>query len=322
MTRVLVVDDHHSWRRYVTSAVREEVDCEVVGEVGDGLDAVDEACRIAPDLILLDIGLPRLNGIEAARRILCAIPHTRILFLSEHNSSDIAAAGMQAGAYGYVLKSDAASELVPAIRNTIDGRRFIGARLAPFTREPRDAHDMRQGARWHEAEFVSDEMLLQARFSQFVEGSLNAGGAAIVISTRHRDGIYDTVKASGIDIDNAIAEGRYVCVDVDETQSAFVVGDTIDEARFWNTAMPLVVSAARAGRGAHPRVAACGELAPCLWKAGKLSAAVRLEQLWDMLARTYDVNVLCGYSAEAPAEDHDGLAFQELCGGHSVVRLR
>jgi DNA-binding NarL/FixJ family response regulator len=103
---------------------------QVIREVSDGLEAVHQAEQLQPDLILMDIGLPTLNGIEAARRIRKVSPTSRILFVSENRSSDIAEAALKDGAGGYVVKSDAANELLPAIKTVLEGKRFISASLA------------------------------------------------------------------------------------------------------------------------------------------------------------------------------------------------
>lgn len=101
----------------------------VVGEAADGLDAVEKAEALRPDLILLDVGLPTLNGIEAARRILALDPDTRILFLSENQSWDVVEAALGVGGPGYVLKSDAGRDLLSAMEAVVEGQRFISRSL-------------------------------------------------------------------------------------------------------------------------------------------------------------------------------------------------
>ena len=128
--RFLIVEDHEGWRSYVSSVLQKNPKYEIIGEVLDGLEAVQTAERLQPDLVILDIGLPTLNGIEAARRIRKLAPAAKILFLSEQRSPEIAEAALETGAQGYVLKSDAADELTAGIEAIIDGKRFISTSMA------------------------------------------------------------------------------------------------------------------------------------------------------------------------------------------------
>jgi DNA-binding NarL/FixJ family response regulator len=128
--RVLVVDDYDPWRSFTVSTLQKQPGFEVVGEVSDGLEAVQAAARLQPDLILLDIGLPSLNGIEAARRMHERSPNSRILFVSENRYPDIAEEALATGAGGYVVKSEAASDLMPAVEAVLRGRQFVSASLA------------------------------------------------------------------------------------------------------------------------------------------------------------------------------------------------
>ena len=128
--RILIVDDYEPWRRFerLTLLAREEM--HIVGEVSDGDEAIQKAEELKPDLVLLDIGLPTLNGIEAARRIRQVSPNSKILFISENRSPDVAEAALSTGASGYVAKSDGASQLLPAIKAVLEGKRFISTSLA------------------------------------------------------------------------------------------------------------------------------------------------------------------------------------------------
>jgi DNA-binding NarL/FixJ family response regulator len=127
--RVLVVEDHERWRRCVRSLLERGAAWEIVAEVADGLEAVHIVEALKPDLILMDIGLPGLDGIGAARQILAQRPGSRILFVSEHQSSDIVQAALGTGARGYITKSDAARDLLPAMEAIVEGRSFVGARF-------------------------------------------------------------------------------------------------------------------------------------------------------------------------------------------------
>ena len=127
--RVLIVEDYEFWRCYVSSVLQTNPQYQVIGAVADGLEAVQMAERLKPDLVMLDIGLPTLNGIEAARRIRALSPESRILFLSEQRSPDVVEAALGTGANAYVLKSDAGDELLPALEAVLEGKQFISARM-------------------------------------------------------------------------------------------------------------------------------------------------------------------------------------------------
>jgi DNA-binding NarL/FixJ family response regulator len=127
--RVLVVEDNETWRRFYSTALRKHPELQVVGEVSDGVEAIEKAKGLKPDLILLDIGLPTLNGIEAARRIREVSSASNILFVSENRSPDIVNEALSTGAGGYVLKSDA-SQLFPAVQAIIAGKRFLSTSFA------------------------------------------------------------------------------------------------------------------------------------------------------------------------------------------------
>jgi len=127
---VLIVDDYEPWCRFVSTTLLKQPELQVIGVVSDGLEAVQQAEQLQTDLILLDIGLPTLNGIEVARRIREVSPASKILFVSENRSADVAEEALSTGAGGYVVKSDAAGELLPAIKAVLEGKRFISASLA------------------------------------------------------------------------------------------------------------------------------------------------------------------------------------------------
>ena len=119
--RVLVVEDFEPFRRFICSTLGERPELEIVGETSDGLQAVQKAKELQPDLILLDIGLPRLNGIEAAHRIMKFFPNANILFISQENDAAVIAAAIGNGAKGFVRKLNVNRELLPAIEAVLRG---------------------------------------------------------------------------------------------------------------------------------------------------------------------------------------------------------
>ncbi|HKW31897.1 MAG TPA: response regulator transcription factor [Candidatus Acidoferrum sp.] len=123
-TRVLLADDNIQVLEYVRDFISTNC-CEVVSAVTDGQAAVDAVAQLQPDVVVLDLSMPVLNGIEAAKRILEARPSTRVVFLTVEKDRDACSAALEAGACGYVLKPRLATDLIPAIELAKDGGRFI-----------------------------------------------------------------------------------------------------------------------------------------------------------------------------------------------------
>jgi DNA-binding NarL/FixJ family response regulator len=128
VVRVLVVEDFARFRQFVCAALGSRQDLQVVGEASDGLEAVQKAVELKSDLVLMDIGLPSLNGIEAARRIRELVPEAKIIFLTQELSGDVVDEAISLGAHGYVFKINAGIDLLPAIEAVISGRQFVSGR--------------------------------------------------------------------------------------------------------------------------------------------------------------------------------------------------
>ena len=128
--RTLVVDDFSSFRRRVCWMLEENPEVRLIGEAADGAEAVQKAVEFQPDLILLDSDLPKLSGIEAARQIRKVVPKSKLLFVSQDSNPEVVQAAFQLGARGYVIKSDAARELLTAVKSVIQGARYVSRALA------------------------------------------------------------------------------------------------------------------------------------------------------------------------------------------------
>jgi DNA-binding NarL/FixJ family response regulator len=333
--RLLVVEDHEAFRRFVCSTLAKRPDLQLVGEASDGLEAVQKAEKLQPDIVLLDIGLPTLSGIEAARRIRKLAPQSKIVFLSQESSSDVVQEALSLGAWGYVVKAHAGTELLAALEAVRDGRHFVSRGLsghnyadadmqAPklYQEEVLPSLAPRKGeiTRNHEVQFCTDDASFLVGFSRFIEAALKAGNPVIVVTTEsHGKSLFQMLQAQGLNIGAAIEQGRYIPLDVAETLSTFMVNDLPDPVRFLKVAGDLVAAAAKGARGEHPRVAACGECAPTLWAQGKADAAIQLEHLWDEIAKKYDVDILCGYVLESFQREQENHICERICAEHSTV---
>lgn len=334
--RVLVVDDYEPFRRFVCSTLGARPDLQIVGEAADGLEAVRKSEELQPDLIVLDLGLPTLNGIEAARRIRELSPKSKILFVSQESSADIVHEALGVGALGYVAKTQACSELLTAAEAVLHGKQYLSVGLSgddgsgttdwSGPGSPTKAGSAIAGSekmevtRSHAVQFFSDDASLLAGFTRFIEAALLAGNAVIVVATEsHRKSLLQALQEHGVNTAEAIAEGRYRPLDVAETLSLFMVDDSVDPVRFREVAGNLLASTAKAAKGPSPRVAACGECAPALWAQGKADAAIQLEHLWDEMAKKHDVDILCGYVMTSFQREKESHIRERICAEHSAV---
>lgn len=127
--RVLLVDDFAAFRRLVYWIFSDKPELQVVGEALNGVEAIRKSEELQPDLIVLDVSLPLLNGIEAARQIYHVAPNSKIVFFSVNNSPDIARLALETGGNAFVVKSDATRDLLTAIDAAIEGKRFVSRSL-------------------------------------------------------------------------------------------------------------------------------------------------------------------------------------------------
>src|SRR5262245_58660272 len=118
---ILAVDDHKPFRRFIRCALQGREGFQVLGEATDGVEAVEQAIELRPDVVLLDIGLPKLSGVEAARKIRKLAPESKILFLTQESSASFVRHALRSGAHGYVQKATTQRELIPAIDAVMSG---------------------------------------------------------------------------------------------------------------------------------------------------------------------------------------------------------
>jgi len=128
--RILLADDHEVVRRGLCALLRAQPDWEVCGEAGDGRQAVAQALELKPDVVILDVGMPNLNGLEATRQILKASPQIKVLILTLHDSDQVVQEVLNAGARGFLLKSDAARDLVAAVEALRRGKTYFTPKVA------------------------------------------------------------------------------------------------------------------------------------------------------------------------------------------------
>ena len=339
LSRVLVVEDSEPFRMFICSTLGKRPDLEIVGEVTDGLEAVQVAEKQCPDLIVLDVGLPSLNGIEVARRIRRYSPESKILFISQESSPDVVRVALATGAQGYIVKMDAETELLEGVNAVLLGNQFVGRRFAghDFFGVPHAAasqeyrsenasaalQESTKATYRHEVRFYSDDDYFLDSFTQFIGTALKAGKAVIVVATEsHRESLLPRLQAHGLDIGALIEQGKYISLDASETISTFMVNDLPDPVEFLRITGDLIAEATKAVQFDPTRVSACGECAPLLWAQGKPEAAIQLEHLWDEIAQSYGLDVLCAYPLGSFQGGMGSHIFERICAEHSGVHSR
>jgi DNA-binding NarL/FixJ family response regulator len=335
IVRVLLADDFLLWRRFVSSMLQHQPALRIVGEVSDGLHAAQKSEELQPDLILLDIGLPTLNGIEVARRARDRAPRSKILFVSENRSWDIVEEALQTGALGYLVKSDATSELMSAVDAVLRGKRFVSASL--IARASGDRHLADQPKRHevipplpprnlairHEVAFYADDTQFVRGFARVAKAALRVESPVVLIATEsHRARILERLLGDSVDLDAAIDKGRYVQLDAHDTLSKLMINNLPDPVRCANLVGDLIRQVSQRASGEPRRIAICGECAPSLLAEGNPEAAIRLEHLWDEVTRCHDADTLCGYGWGAFPSRETSAVFQRICAEHSAVHGR
>ena len=170
----------------------------------------------------------------------------------------------------------------------------------------------------HIVQLYTDDGLLLDVLGRFIGRAIGGGGAGVVIATKaHRDGLAMRLRTHGVDAAEAIRQGRYVLADAEETLREIMVSDLVDETRFKKIIGDLLTRAHAAAESKDSRIAVFGELVALLWAAGKPDEAIRIEQLWNDLARTYSFSLLCAYPANGFDSDRHIEPFLRMCAQHS-----
>src|SRR5690349_19282501 len=164
--RILIVDDFEKFRRYLCSALVQDRRFEIVGQACDGMEAVQKAAELKPDLVLLDVGLPKLNGVQVARQVRKVAHPAKILLISQEFSFDVVKAALRSGALGYIQKLNVARELLPGIEAVLAERYFVRGTVKQKFRET-GGSTLR-----HEIQVYSDDAGLAEGFADFTATEL------------------------------------------------------------------------------------------------------------------------------------------------------
>ena len=311
--RVLVVEDHEPFRRVLCDLLRERADVLIVGEAADGLEAVRQAEALRPDVVMLDIGLPTLSGLDAAVRIRAKAADVRLMFVTNETSLEVVEQAFKRGAHGYVYKPRMSRDVLRVFDAITRGGGFVSGGLE------RVAQGDSLASHRHDLLFCSSDAALVDAFSRFMAGVLSEGNVVIALVTDAHDiSLRHRLQASP-GLASAIGERRYMPVNINELLAQVMVNGAPDPTRFLDTIGELVIEAARRATGRRPTVAAVNECTPTVWVHGYLEAAIQLERLWDEMAKSRQMDILCAYPLTA-REEHVQ-AVRTLCAQHTAVEI-
>jgi len=312
--RVLVVEDHEPFRRLICELLQQRGDLLIVGEAADGLDAICQAEALQPDVVMLDIGLPMLSGIEVAGRIRTKAPDAKVMFVTSESSLEVVEHVFSRGAHGYVYKPRALRDVLPVLDTIIRGGRFVSGGLE------RIAQGDFLASHRHHVVFCSSDAVLVGAFSRFIAGELREGNAVVAVVTRaHEQSLQSSLEASRVDVALAIREQRYLPVNVNELLAKAMVNGCPDPLRYLDAAGDLLADITRRATDRHARVAACGEGTSLFWRDGRVDAAIQLEHLWDEIAKSRGMDILCAFPLTA--RDGSVRAMRSLCAEHTAVEI-
>jgi DNA-binding NarL/FixJ family response regulator len=321
VVRVLLTDDYEPFRRFVRSELARISQVQIIGEASDGLEAVQKATELQPDLIVLDVGLPTLNGIEVARRIRKLSPKSKILFVSQESSADVVQEAFGLGALGYVVKTHAGKDLLAAVETVLEGKLFLGSGLSDRHRmDPTDAIARGENEQTHIVQFYIDDNFWRDNVGEFLCTTVSEGKSVIVCATPpHVAAVRQSMQAHDIDVQQLEKLGRFITLDAADTLLRFMNPDLPDQRKFESLLGPVIRHAEAAAVAKNNRVTIIGEMVALLWAAERIGATIKLEQLWNGMARIYCFHLRCAY----PVSDFQGelmdQPYASICAQHSAI---
>jgi len=308
--RTLVVDDFAPIRRMVCSTLEQSSGFHLVGEAQDGLEAVERATELQPDLVLMDIGLPSLNGVQAARRIRDRNPKTKVLFVShEELSHSIVRAISTVDALGFVHKLHLHRDLPLALKMALEDKHFISGRA--------DECCGSMDSLGHAIQFYSSENIFVESLAGFFGTALLQGRAAIAMATAaHLDALARRLAADGLDVEGATRHGTYVPLKVEDLAPKLL---SADREQFLEGIGDFIDGAARRSKTGGASVG--GEFSAVVCSQGHVEAGMRIEQTSNNTIRhRTHVDVLC--ASPLPGKPQEDRTFHSLCAEHTTVYVQ
>jgi CheY-like chemotaxis protein len=305
----LVVDDHPEMLRRVCALLASRFD--VVAAARDGYEAIELAHRLVPDIVLLDIVMPRLNGFQVAARLQALDSQARVVFMTSHDDEVYVEQAFQAGAWGFVRKTRLAADLVRALDHAHDGRVFLPSLgTLPTVTE--------SGA--HAVQFHSYDGRFIQGVSDFANHALRRGQVVAVVATPAvRAGIAGRLREFGWRAGELGEYGRYHAMDAEESLAGIMQGDRPDPQRLGASVAALERMRIKAADTRDPRLTLIGEIAVPLLLNGNVQGALEIERLWNGQTRGLPWLGVCCYPMACFDDPTAPQQLHEVCAEHGFV---
>jgi CheY-like chemotaxis protein len=310
LVEILIADDHEGFRRAVRSIIETEAAYRVCGEARDGIDAVDKVRQLRPDIVLMDINMPRMDGLQATQIIRRELPDCKVIIVTQNNARIAREQARIADAKGFVAKSRLARDLILTLGSVAMGndggldprkgeRRVVSDCHAPDKAVPTE------GEPWcgllasaapcdHIVQLYQDQEFLNRAVCRFAAAAITNGEGVILVPTvAHWDAFRPRLESEGVDVKAAEKRGQLTVVDADTLLPTFMRDGMPDSPVFLGLAQN-VVSQAR-GDGRYPKVRWWGEMVNILWERGDIAASMQLEDQFDQLAHEQDIAIFCSF---------------------------
>lgn len=337
--RLLVVEDYDPFQRLIESVLGNSPDVQIMDVVSDGLEAIQTASKLKPDVLLIDVGLPTTNGFEAARGILESAPQCKIIFVTQHLSADLVREAFKSGARGYIAKTDIVRELLPGIRAVLAGDPYISSGLgindSEFEAEPKRPLTTRspnvvalqareqdaQMRRGHTLHVYSDEEDILSISASLVGTAVSSGQSVLVIGRQSlRRRLIPTLRSAGLELGRLVEGCNYVSLDADDTASRFMAGGRPSSDRFRGMFGELIETLIRAAKCTDsPKLTVISQYTAVVRAARPPRGTIQVEELWNELARCYDAYIVCAYPISMFRGGEDVEELKAICERHSAV---
>ena len=293
---VLIVDDHELLRRTIRSFLETHPDYHVCGEASDGTEAIEKVRQLHPDLVLMDINMPRMDGLEATRIIRSEAPNCDVVIVTQNDMAIAREQARSVNAKGAVAKCNLTRDLLPIMRgvkmennSSFDTTKDLASQGEPWCgllngAAPRD----------HIVQLYQDQQFLNRAVCRFAAAAIaNGEGVILVPTVAHWDAFRPRLESEGVDVKAAEKRGQLTVVDADNLLPTFMRDGMPDSPVFLGLAQS-VVSQAR-GDGRYPKVRWWGEMVNILWERGDVAASMQLEDQFDQLAYEQDIAIFCSF---------------------------